>query len=207
MAMAAAEESFVERGLFGGAITCCIPANFYDVSNIREVPNNQEAFVDPNRDESIIMELLEFKTDVVDERSSLWFLQDLAIEQGSEQTLVVELENGITTADVPNLEASIPVNVTVGTLAVAKARQGDDARNLVRVHLANIRLRGVETDVLITVYEPLIINERSQSAAVVGAGTTVPAALAGCMAAPDVLKLVLSTFRICDWSLFGYADK
>lgn len=27
--MAAAEESFVERGLFGGAITCCIPANFY----------------------------------------------------------------------------------------------------------------------------------------------------------------------------------
>jgi hypothetical protein len=32
--MAAAAESFVERGLFGGAITCCIPANFYDVSNI-----------------------------------------------------------------------------------------------------------------------------------------------------------------------------
>jgi hypothetical protein len=122
--MAAAEESFVERGLFGGAITCCIPANFYDVSNIREVPNNQEAFVDPNRDESIIMELLEFKTDVVDERSSLWFLQDLAIEQGSEQTLqVVEPENGITTADVPNLEASIPVNVTVGTLVSASHSQ------------------------------------------------------------------------------------
>jgi hypothetical protein len=138
MAMAAAEESFVERGLFGGAITCCIPANFYDVSNIREVPNNQEAFVDPNRDESIIMELLEFKTDVVDERSSLWFLQDLAIEQGSEQTLVVELENGITTADVPNLEASIPVNVTVGTLAVAKARQGDDACNLVRASWSRV---------------------------------------------------------------------
>jgi hypothetical protein len=78
--------------------------------------NVQEAFVDPNRDESIIVELLEFKTDVVDERSSLWFLQDLAIEQGSEQTLVVEPENGITTTNVPNLEASIPVNVTVGTL-------------------------------------------------------------------------------------------
>jgi hypothetical protein len=124
MVMAAAEESFVERGLFGGAITCCIPANFSDVSNIREVPNNQEAFVDPNRDESIIMELLEFKTDVVDERSSLWFLQDLAIEQGSEQTLqVVGQENGITTADVPNLEASIPVNVTVGTLVSASHSQ------------------------------------------------------------------------------------
>jgi hypothetical protein len=77
----------------------------------------QEAFVDPNRDESIIVELLELKDTVVDEKSSRWFLQDLAIEQESEQSLVVESENTITTAvDVPNLEASIPVNVTVGTL-------------------------------------------------------------------------------------------
>ncbi|KAH9562353.1 hypothetical protein CY35_05G067700 [Sphagnum magellanicum] len=168
------EDRFAARPLFGGAIMCCIPANFHDVSNVREVPNNQEAFVDPNRDESIIVELLELKDTVVDERSSRWFLQDLAIEQDSEQSL-----------------------------AIAKSRQGDDARNLVRVHLANIRLHGVKTDVVITVYEPLIINEWSQSAAAVGAGTTVPAALAGCMAAPDVLKLVLSTFKICDWSLFG----
>ncbi len=48
----------------------------------------QEAFVDPNRDESIIVELLELKDTVVDERSSRWFLQDLAIEQDSEQSLV-----------------------------------------------------------------------------------------------------------------------
>jgi hypothetical protein len=48
----------------------------------------QEAFVDPNRDESIIVELLELKDTVVDERSSRWFLQDLANEQDSEQNLV-----------------------------------------------------------------------------------------------------------------------
>lgn len=35
----------------------------------------------------------------------------------------MELENGITTADVPNLEASIPVNVTVGTLVSASHSQ------------------------------------------------------------------------------------
>jgi hypothetical protein len=35
----------------------------------------------------------------------------------------VEPENGITTADVPNLEASIPVNVTVGTLVSASHSQ------------------------------------------------------------------------------------
>ncbi len=44
--------------------------------------------MDPNRDESIIVELLELKDTVVDEKSSRWFLQDLAIEQESEQSLV-----------------------------------------------------------------------------------------------------------------------
>jgi hypothetical protein len=82
------EDSYAARPLFGGAIMCCIPANFHDVSHVREVPNNQEAFVDPNRDESIIVELLELKDTVVDERSSRWFLQDLANEQDSEQNLV-----------------------------------------------------------------------------------------------------------------------
>jgi hypothetical protein len=38
------------------------------------------------------------------------------------------------------------------------------------------------------------------------AGATVPASVAGCMAAADVFKQVLSTFRILDWSLFGYID-
>lgn len=35
----------------------------------------------------------------------------------------------------------------------------------------------------------------------------MPAAVAGCMPAADVFKLVLSTFRIKDWALFGYTDE
>jgi len=45
-------------------------------------------FADPNRDESLIIELLEFKSDVADNESAVWFLHDLASEEDAEGTLV-----------------------------------------------------------------------------------------------------------------------
>lgn len=45
-------------------------------------------FADPNRDESLIIELLEFRHDVADNESAVWFLHDLASEQDAEGTLV-----------------------------------------------------------------------------------------------------------------------
>lgn len=44
--------------------------------------------MDPNRDESVIFELLDLKTDVADHGSATWFLQDLANEQDAEGTVV-----------------------------------------------------------------------------------------------------------------------
>ncbi|GER49513.1 Ran guanine nucleotide release factor [Striga asiatica] len=73
-----------QRSLFGGAIVSTFPIRFEDVSNVRQVPDHQEAFVDPTRDESLMFELLDLKTDVVDHGSATWFLQDLANEQDAE---------------------------------------------------------------------------------------------------------------------------
>jgi len=192
--------------LFGGAISCSFPPRFKDVSDVREVPNNQEVFQDPNRDESFIIELLELKDNVADAGSARWFLEDLAGEQAAENSPVVQEESSVPAAHIPLLDETTTVNTVIGTMAIAKGRQGPEASNLVRVYLANIRLRGVETDILVTIYEPLAISEQSESAAAVGSGATVPATVAGCMAAADVFNQVLSTFRILDWSLFGYVD-
>ncbi|KAL3646503.1 hypothetical protein CASFOL_011683 [Castilleja foliolosa] len=71
-----------QRNLFGGAVVSNFPLRFEDVSNIR-----QEVFVDPTRDESLIFELLDLKTDVADHGSATWFLQDLANEQDAEGTM------------------------------------------------------------------------------------------------------------------------
>lgn len=203
-ATAADNEAVSQRELFGGAICCSFPARFQDVSDIRDVPLNQEVFVDPNRDESIIVELLELKDDVNDQSSASWFLEDLASEQDAEEDLVVEAGRHLSVSEVPLMEPSTVINSAVVTLVVSKAREGVEACNSVRVYLANMRLKNVQTDLLITVYEPLVISEQSSSAASVGVvGNTIPAAYVGCLSVPDIFSLILRTFKIQDWTLFG----
>lgn len=196
-------EPCVERPLFGGAIACTFPQRFQDLSNIREVPDHQEVFADPNRDESLIVELLDLKHDVADNQSASWFLQDLANEQDSAGDLVVESVSVVAPSDVPFLDPATVVTAVVGQMAVSKGRQGREACNIVRVYLANIRLKGVGTDVLITAYEPLMISALSESAATVGPGAPVPAAATGCMPVVEAFKLCLATFKIHNWRLFG----
>ncbi|XP_030961412.1 ran guanine nucleotide release factor [Quercus lobata] len=194
---------YSERPLYGGAISSTFPNRFQDVSNIRQVPDHQEVFVDPARDESLIFELLDLKHEVGDDGSAVWFLQDLATEQEAEEGMVIE-QSGV--IDAPGLcYRNIPAVVTtaVGQMAISKGRQGREAQNIVKVYLANLRLKEVGTDVLITAYEPLHISPLSESASAVGAGLAVPATQAGCMPMADVFRLAVSSFKVNDWNLFG----
>ncbi|KAK0601494.1 hypothetical protein LWI29_024785 [Acer saccharum] len=162
-------DSLSERPLFGGAIAATFPHRF------------QEVFVDPARDESLIFELLDFKDDVGDNGSAAWFLQDLATEQDAEGCTLLE-QSGV--VEAPGLRyRNIPAVVTTaaGQMAISKGRQGREAQNLVKVYLANFRLKEVGTDVLVTAYEPILINPLSESANTVGAGLAVPAAQSGIM--------------------------
>ncbi|KAM2781722.1 hypothetical protein COP1_011441 [Malus domestica] len=197
------QDIYSERPLFGGAITSTFPLRFQDVSNIRQVPDHQEAFVDPARDESLIFELLEFKHEVGDNGSANWFLQDLATEQDAEGSLVIEQSGIIEAPGLCYRDTPAVVTTAVGQMAISKGRQGRDAQNIVRVYVANLRLKGVNTDVLITAYEPVHINPLSESANTVGAGFAVPAVQSGHMPVAEVFKLAVSSFRVNDWNLFG----
>ncbi|KVI05529.1 ran guanine nucleotide release factor [Cynara cardunculus var. scolymus] len=196
-------EQFPPRPLFGGAISTNFPLRFEDVSNIRQVPDHQEVFVDPGRDESLIFELLELKHDVVDDGSATWFLQDLAGEQGAEGTIVTEQSTVFEAQGLQFRNTPAVLTSAVAQMAISKGRQGREAQNLVKVYLANLRLKGVNTDILITAYEPVFINPLSESASSVGAGVTVPAAESGRTPMAEVFKQAVSTFRINDWNLFG----
>ncbi|KAK9020758.1 hypothetical protein V6N11_010774 [Hibiscus sabdariffa] len=88
-----------ERPLFGGAISASFP-----LSDLKEV------FVDPACDESLIFELLDFKHEVGDDGSAVWFLQDLAIEQDGEGFMLLEQS---TVVEAPGLcYKNIPAIVT-----------------------------------------------------------------------------------------------
>ncbi|GAB2214412.1 hypothetical protein Droror1_Dr00018756 [Drosera rotundifolia] len=197
------EEYCGVRPLYGGAISSTFPQRFEDVSIVRQVPPHQEAFADPARDESLIFELLDMKYDVADEGSAMWFLQDLATEQDVEGGMLIE-QSGV--MEAPGLSyrgMSAVVTSAIGQMAISKGRQGREAQNLVRVYVANLRLKEVATDVLITAYEPVVVNPLSESANSVGAGVAVPAGQTGSLSMAEVFKLAVSTFKVNDWSLFG----
>ncbi|KAH3818445.1 hypothetical protein DPMN_120167 [Dreissena polymorpha] len=48
-----------EQQLFGGAFTVTLPEARNDMSVVRQIPDNQEVFVHPGTDQSIIIELME----------------------------------------------------------------------------------------------------------------------------------------------------
>ena len=52
--------------LFGGALSASLPPGARDVSDLREVPDNQEVFAHGHSDQSLIVELLEFQGQVED---------------------------------------------------------------------------------------------------------------------------------------------
>ncbi|KAK6802841.1 hypothetical protein RDI58_000625 [Solanum bulbocastanum] len=110
--------------------------------------------------------------------------------QITEQSAVFEFP-GLCYRNMPTV-----IIIAVGQMAVAKGRQGREAQNLVKVYLANIRLKEVGTDVLITAYEPLVINPLSESATSVGVGMAVPAAQSGVMPMAEVFKLAVSNFKV-----------
>jgi len=197
-----AGESCVPKSLFGGAIFTTFPDRFQDVSNIREVPDHQEVLVDPSRDESLIFELLDLKGEVDDAGGALWFLQDIANEQDAGDNLVVEHSGTLELAALHLGEAPAVAATAVGQLAVSKGRQGREAQNIVRIYLANIRLKNAATDVLITAYEPLLINPLSESAVAVAAGPAIPAEQVGCLPMSEVFKLAVTNFNVRDWNLF-----
>lgn len=65
------------RELFGGAITAILPPSYLDASDIRQVPDNQECFMSPHSNSTIIVEVVEYQESQKDERAALYFFEDL----------------------------------------------------------------------------------------------------------------------------------
>lgn len=55
-----------ERELFCGGISVKVPKDFKDVSVFRQVPDHQEVFVSNESDDTLIIELLETPSDLIE---------------------------------------------------------------------------------------------------------------------------------------------
>ena len=183
-------------------------------SELRQVPDNQEVFVDVETDQSLIVELLSYQSDVPDADAAAFLFKDLAESNGvapDAYHLNAPLHMDIASM-MPKLaaccavagQAGVTGSVLSGEQRVSKFKE--DAGNIVQIWLASVRLPSVGTDVLISLNVPVQFAPGSSSAATVhsgmigAGGVALPAAVAD--AAP-VLTEVLSSFVVHDWGLFA----
>ena len=186
-----ADDPSKKTPLFGGAISAQLPARYVDISDFRPLPDNQEVWTDADKDESVIVEIVERVDDGPsdDVGAAGWFWKDLAEVSGCDAgdvnlSDVRRLDN----EQLPAMtEQFAKASIAVGTMKMAKGRGcGDDQKKEVEVAMANVRLPQVGTDVLVTLNRP-------KGDGAIGFGG----------AGVSILLKILETFSIDDWSLFG----
>ncbi|XP_020774438.1 ran guanine nucleotide release factor [Boleophthalmus pectinirostris] len=153
--------------LFGGALSAAIPPSSTDISTLREIPDNQEVFAHPHTDQSIIVELLEYQSQVADEDAARYHFEDIA---GSNKALEPGTFQVTNIIPLPKSELSLSQCssgwLLTGTQSVSKFNE--EARNTVTIHLGLFRLPQFSTDILVTFNDPQSISPDSSSASSAG---------------------------------------
>ncbi|GAB7331771.1 hypothetical protein MBLNU13_g03736t1 [Cladosporium sp. NU13] len=184
--------------LFGGAITADFPATFGDVSNIRQVPDNQEVYLDGEGFASVVVEILE-REEKLDNEALEYHLRDLVEDDeddAAEKTKVWwtgEAVGGKLPPQTPtyNLLATSPP----GAKQQGRANEPD----FVAIMLTLIRLVDQKTDILVTVNVPHVIGQYDTGSVDLQHGKMGPLL----EQAAKWRERVLETFEVKDWGLFG----
>lgn len=153
--------------LYGGAFTIDYPNRFLDISHYRPIPDHQEVYIDPDRDQSIIIELNSYQ-DVPDAAAIGVHWKDLMSDSSSDAAQIEE-QGELTqyTLSDPAVNQHVAyIGFADGTAQVGKYKE--EALNTIRTYIVNLRMKCVTTDVLIIFNIPLAIDDTSAAAAVVG---------------------------------------
>lgn len=110
-------------------------------STFRQVPDNQEVFANAAMDACVIVELLQYEEQVADADSARHFFDEIAHSNGCGPADVSVLlsEPAVEGPKAPTIDAPHSASVIVGDQRVAKFKEGDGAKNVVRVYLGNVR--------------------------------------------------------------------
>jgi hypothetical protein len=90
--------TFTSTPLFGGALSTSIPSTFLDTSDLRQIPDNQEVFIDRDGLASITFDILE-QVDTTDVEKALAIHLGEVVEGDAAQ--VVEMSNSESLQNMP----------------------------------------------------------------------------------------------------------
>ncbi|KAG4084598.1 ran guanine nucleotide release factor [Neocallimastix lanati (nom. inval.)] len=184
----------MQRELFGGAMTASMPEAFKDASIIREVPDNQEVYVDINTDQSIIVELLE-QAEASNDECGLYHFKQLAEDNNADNYEIIKNDN-IAPQDIPNIKIDSVKKIVLGKQIISKFNEKDaDAKNVVNIYLAVIRVPSIETDILISYNCPVYIGSKSSSRTQSVEGQE--------NISDEIFNQLIKSFNVVDWDLFN----
>ncbi|KAK8222097.1 hypothetical protein M8818_000267 [Zalaria obscura] len=183
--------------LYGGAMTVELPANFQDVSDIRQVPDNQEVFLDKSGFTSIVFDILE-RVEVGAQKSD----QD-ALKHHLSDILEDDAERAQTWVSSTAVLSKLPPQTPAYTLFATQHSSPDriargKAPDFTGILLTLVRLEKQKTDVVVSInvphppgeYDPDEVDPAKGKH-----GRLLDAALL-------YRDRILRTFEIRDWDLF-----
>ncbi|KAK5685641.1 hypothetical protein LTR17_027050 [Elasticomyces elasticus] len=186
--------TYVPASLYGGAITCLLPSNFADVSDLRQVPDHQEVYLDKDGYTSIVVDILERVEKENDQEALKYHLKDLVQEDEGEVTTW-----DISEVKMAKLQDTIPAYTLLATTPPGARQRGRAHEpDFVGVLLLLVRLVEQKTDLLVAVnvphipghYDPGEVDlERRMTGGLLRIGG-------------EIREKVLESLEIRDWELF-----
>jgi len=196
--------SFVKTPLFGGSLVCDLPEKFVDVRTMRQVPNNQEVFVDRDGFTSIIFDITERvgrpgSSPENDARALTVHLEDLLGKE--DESEMVRVWNSTSTV-FSRLDKNIPAYTLIATQSPRPGgKEQPGVADFTALILTLLRLEKQSTDILITVNVPHIKGEYDEDKVDLELGQQ--GELIG--DAVEFAARIWETFSIKDWSIFDSA--
>ncbi|KAH6623485.1 hypothetical protein F5144DRAFT_363078 [Chaetomium tenue] len=194
---------FKRTPLFGGALECDLPEKFADVSQIRQVPDNQEVYIDQNGFTSIIFDITQ-RVDARGEglerdgRALTIHLEDLV----GDDTDSVKVWN-TTETQFSHLDDGTPAYTLIATQTPQAPSDPEDARrgsapDFTALILTLLRFEKEKADVLITINVPHIKGEYDEEEVDLALGKQ--GELIG--DAVEYAARIWETFKVKSWRLF-----
>ncbi|KAK8109115.1 multicopy suppressor of ts gsp1 [Apiospora sp. TS-2023a] len=193
--------------LFGGALVCDLPSNFADVSKLRQVPDNQEVWIDRDGFTSLVFEIDER----VGEKGNGPEIDGLAMTTHLEEIVGDDIERTKVWNTTPTLFSKLesPAYTLIATIspkkAPAAAASGSSSSSeknspdFTAIILTLVRLEREKTDLLITINVPHIRGEYNEEDVDLELGRQ--GKLIG--DAVDYAAKIWETFKVKDWNLFN----
>ncbi|KNE70372.1 hypothetical protein AMAG_14512 [Allomyces macrogynus ATCC 38327] len=192
----------IRASLFGGAIETTLPGGLIDVSTLRQVPDNQEVYVDqaPTGSDSVsvVIELLELASDAPIDAMAAFHLEQYADDtEAASYSVVSAAEVPASTCALSAAGRPIAVRRIVGAMAAQKFNKADTQHD---VYVAQwvIRIPSVSTDLVITWNLPVGApwpGTAGENRPVVASELPSDALLAVC-------EQVVRHLTVVDWGLF-----